>query len=252
MKIIFLGTGTSDGVPMIGCKCNVCKSKDKRDKRTRSSVLIQHKNKNYIIDTSLDFREQMLREKVDSLEAVFYTHHHADHSSGIVDLRSLNFMMHRHIDCYGNKDTMDVLKDKYDYIFNPVQIGGGIPDLEFHIIENATKFDDITVTPIPVKHGILNILGYRFNNFTYITDASSISDENIKLIKGSEILVLNGLRYRPHSTHLSLQESVNIADTIKAKKTFFTHLTHDVLHKNLEKELPKSMYAAYDGLTLEI
>ena len=252
MKIIFLGTGTSDGVPMIGCKCNVCKSRDKRDKRTRASVLIQHKNKNYIIDTSLDFREQMLREKVDSLEAVFYTHHHADHSSGIVDLRSLNFIMHRHIDCYGNKDTMEVLEDKYNYIFNPVQIGGGIPDLVFHIIEKPIKFDDITVTPIPVKHGILNILGYRFNNFTYITDASSISDESLKLIKGSEILVLNGLRYRPHSTHLSLQESVNIADMIKAKKTFFTHLTHDVLHKNLDKELPKNMYGAYDGLTLEI
>ena len=147
---------------------------------------------------------------------------------------------------------MDVLKSKYDYIFNPVQIGGGIPNLQFHIIENTTKFDDINVTPIPVKHGILNILGYRFNNFTYITDASFISDESLKLIEGSEILVLNGLRYRPHSTHLSLQESVNIADMIKAKKTFFTHLTHDVLHKNLEKELPKNMYAAYDDLTLEI
>ena len=231
MKVIFMGTGTSDGVPMIGCKCKVCTSKDKRDKRTRSSVLINHNNKNYIIDTSADFRWQMIRECIDNLDAVFYTHAHADHTSGIVDLRSLNFIMNRSIDCYGNKDTMDTLRDKYDFFFNTIQVGGGLPQVE---------------------HCVLNILGYRFNNFTNITDASFITDDSLKLIEGSEVLVLNGLRYRPHHTHLCLQQSVNIADKLGIKKVYFTHMTHDVLHRHLEKELPINMYPAYDGLTIEI
>ena len=252
MKITFLGTGTSDGVPMIGCKCPVCSSKNKRDKRLRASILIRDNGKNYVVDTSLDFRAQMLKEKVGRLEAVFFTHQHADHTSGIVDLRSLNFAMNRSIDCYGNKETMDILKDKYDYFFNPVQMGGGLPQVVFYHINKPMQFDGIKVIPIPIKHGVLNILGYRFNNFTYITDASFISEESFKLIEGTEILVLNGLRYRPHHTHLSLQESVNIADRIGAKKTYFTHMTHDVLHKNLERELPKNMFPAYDGLTIEI
>lgn len=252
MKITFLGTGTSDGVPMIGCKCKVCSSKDKRDKRLRASILIQNKGKTYTVDTSLDFRAQMLKEKVSELEAVFYTHQHADHTSGIVDLRSLNFAMNKPIDCYGNTETMDILKDKYDYFFNPVQIGGGLPQVNFHIIEKPMQFGDMKVVPIPIKHGVLNILGYRFDNFVYITDASFISEESFKLIEGTKILVLNALRYRPHHTHLSLQESVNIADRIGAKKTYFTHMTHDVLHKNLEKELPKNMFPAYDGLTIEL
>ena len=252
MKIIFMGTGTSDGVPMIGCKCKVCTSKDKRDKRTRSSVLINHNNKNYIIDTSADFRWQMIRECIDNLDAVFYTHAHADHTSGIVDLRSLNFIMNRSIDCYGNKDTMNTLRDKYDFFFNPIQVGGGLPQGVFHIIEKDIIFDDLKVIPIPVEHGVLNILGYRFNNFTYITDASFIKDDSLKLIEGSEVLVLNGLRYRPHHTHLCLQQSVNIADKLGIKKVYFTHMTHDVLHRHLEKELPINMYPAYDGLTIEI
>ena len=252
MHITFLGTGTSDGVPMIGCKCKVCTSKDKRDKRTRSSILIKNNNKNYIVDTSADFRQQMLREKVDSLEAVFYTHSHADHTSGIVDLRSLNFIMHTSIDCYGNKYTMDNLREKYDYFFNPIQVGGGLPQVVFHHIENEMLFDDIKVTPIPVEHGVLHILGYRFNNFSYITDASYISDESLKLLEGTEVLVLNGLRYRPHHTHLCLQESVNIADKLGVKKAYFTHMTHDVLHRHIEKELPANMYPAYDGLTIEV
>ncbi|WP_295154495.1 MBL fold metallo-hydrolase [uncultured Brachyspira sp.] len=252
MQITFLGTGTSDGIPMIGCKCKVCRSKDKRDKRTRSSILIRNNNKNYVVDTSADFRQQMLREKVDSLEAVFYTHQHADHTSGIVDLRSLNFMLHKSIDCYGNKYTMDNLRDKYDYFFNPVQVGGGLPQVVFYHIENEMMFDDIKVTPINVEHGVLNILGYRFNNFSYITDASYISDESLKLLEGTEILVLNGLRYRPHHTHLCLQESVNIADKLGVRKAYFTHMTHDVLHKNLERELPANMYPAYDGLSIQV
>lgn len=253
MHITFLGTGTSDGVPMIGCKCNTCKSNDKKDKRTRSSILITDNNKNYLIDTSLDFRYQMLREKIDSLDAVFYTHAHADHTSGIVDLRSLNFIMNsKPINCYGNEETMNTLKDKYDYFFHPFQIGGGLPQVIFNNIIGALKFDNINITPIKIKHGGLEILGYRFNDFTYITDASFISEESIKLIEGTKILVLNALRYRTHSTHFSLQESVDIADKLNVKEAYFTHMTHDILHRELKRELPSNMHPAYDGLKLYI
>lgn len=253
MEITFLGTGTSDGVPMIGCNCDVCKSKNKKDKRTRSSVMINYKNKNYLVDTSLDFRAQMLRENIQRLDSVFYTHSHADHVSGIVDLRSLNFAMGGiTINCYANCETIETLKDKYNYFFNPVQIGGGLPQVSFKTITEPIYSDDLKITPIPVKHGNLNILGFRFNNFTYITDASFISEESFKLIEGSDVVVLNALRYRPHSTHFSLQESVNIADRLKAKKTYFTHFTHDVKHNKVTKELPSGMYLAYDGLKIII
>lgn len=253
MEITFLGTGTSDGVPMIGCSCDVCQSKNKKDKRTRSSIIIKHKNKNYLIDTSLDFRAQMIKEKVKRLDAVFYTHSHADHTSGIVDLRSLNFIMGGvTINCYANHETIETLKYKYDYFFNPIQIGGGLPKVEFYPITKPIYFDDLEITPIPVKHGDLNILGFRFNNFTYITDASFINEDSFKLIEGSEILVLNALRYRPHSTHFSLQQSVDIAYKIKAKKTYLTHFTHDIKHSKVTKELPSGIYPAYDGLKIII
>ena len=252
MKITFLGTGTSDGVPVIGCNCEVCSSRDKRDNRTRTSIVINHNKKNYIVDTSLDFRYQLLREKIKNIECVFYTHHHADHTSGIVDLRALNFIMRKSINCYGNKPTMEILADKYDYFFNPVQRGGGLPQLNFHIVSEPFEVDGIKVSPIPVKHGILNIVGYRFNDFSYVTDASYISEKSLNIIKGSKVLVLNGLRYREHATHLSLRQAVNIADSLKIKKVYFTHITHDVLHRRLLKELPKNMKPAYDGLSFSI
>lgn len=249
MKITFLGTGTSDGVPLLGCNCEVCTSKDKRDKRTRTSILITHNSKNYIVDTSLDFRAQLLREKVNNIECVFYTHHHADHSSGIVDLRALNFTMKKSVNCYGNKPTVEILTDKYDYFFKPTQNGGGLPKVNFYDIAGPFEIDELKIIPIPIKHGVLNILGYRFNNFSYITDSSYISERSLNLIRGSDILVLNALRYRPHTTHLSLQEAVNIADKLKVKKVYFTHMTHDILHRRLLKELPKNMKPAYDGLS---
>ena len=252
MKITFLGTGTSDGVPVLGCNCEVCTSKDRRDKRTRTSIVINYNNKNYIVDTSLDFRYQLLREKIKNIECVFYTHHHADHSSGIVDLRALNFTMRKSIDCYGNKSTMEILADKYDYFFNPVQKGGGLPQVHFYHISEPFELDGLKITPIPVKHGILSILGYRFNDFSYITDSSYISESSLNIIKGSKVLVLNALRYRGHSTHLSLQEAVNIADSLQIKKVYFTHMTHDILHRRLLKELPKNMQPAYDGLSFVV
>lgn len=253
MRVTFLGTGTSDGVPLIGCKCDICRSTNKKNKRTRSSIMITHNYKNYLIDTSIDFRYQMIRENVDSLEAVFYTHNHADHVSGIVDLRSLNFVMGgKTINCYANEPTLNNLKDKYDYFFKPTQLGGGLPKVLFHQIDKPLLFDDIKVTPLKVLHGNMNILGYRFNNFSYITDVSFISDETLQLLEGTEVLVLGALRYKPHPTHLSLQEAADISNIIKPKATYFTHMTHNVEHKELSRQLPKNMYPAYDSLKIEV
>ena len=253
MKVTFLGTGTSDGVPLIGCKCDICRSKDKKDKRTRSSIMITHNNKNYLIDTSIDFRYQMIREDVDELEAVFYTHHHADHVSGIVDLRSLNFVMGgKVINCYANEPTLDNLKEKYEYFFTPTQLGGGLPKVLFHQIDKPILLDDIKITPLKVLHGNMNILGYRFNNLAYITDASFISEETLKLLEGTETLILGALRYKPHPTHMSLQEAVDISNIIKPKVTYFTHMTHNVKHSELSKQLPKNIYPAYDTLKIDV
>lgn len=253
MTITFLGTGTSDGVPMIGCDCDVCLSRDKRDKRLRSSVLITSKNKNYIIDTSSDFREQMLKHKVKNLECVLFTHHHADHVSGIVDIRALNFAMGgRSINCYGNDETINTLKDRYSFFFNPAQMGGGLPLVNFTTIDSALQINDLTITPLKINHGKLNILGYKINNLAYITDASFIPEETIEQVKGVDVLVLNALRYRSHGTHLSIREAVDIADIIGARETYFTHMTHDVSHKRLSRELPHGLHPAFDNLKLEI
>lgn len=252
MEITFLGTGTSDGVPMIGCCCSVCKSKDKRDKRLRSSLLIKNDIKNYIIDTSLDFREQMLREKIRHIDKVFYTHSHADHIAGIVDLRSINCAMDgKVIKCYGNKETIEELKIKYDFFFNPPQKGGGLPLTNFEIIEKAIHIDGIKITPLKVWHGILPILGYKFNEkFAYITDASKLEADTLKEIKGIDTLVINCLRYRPHSTHLSAQEVVDIVLSLGIKKVYLTHMTHDIGHRKFTKDLPKNIKPAYDGMKI--
>lgn len=254
MKITFLGTGTSDGVPMIGCKCPVCKSRNKKNKRLRSSVLISHENNNYLIDTSSDFRAQMLREKVNHIESVFYTHAHADHTYGIVDLRAMNWVMgNKTINCYGNKETMDELYDKFSFIFNPnTQKGGGLPNLKFDVIDKPMTTSNMTITPINVYHGRLPILGYRFNNFAYITDASNIEDSSLKLIDGVDTLVFNALRYRNHGTHYGAQSVVNIVEKLDVKRVYLTHMTHDIEHNKFLRELPKNVEPAYDGLKIHV
>ena len=253
MKITFLGTGTSDGVPMIGCKCEVCRSRNKKNKRLRSSILITHKDKNYLIDTSIDFREQMLRENINHIENIFYTHSHADHTYGIVDIRAINWAMNnKTIDCYGNKETMDDLSKRYDFIFNPIQRGGGLPSIKFKIIDKPMQIDGLTIIPINILHGILPILGYRFNNFAYITDASKIEKSSLDIIKDVDVLVINTLRYRDHSTHFGAQTAVDIIQSLNVKRTYLTHMTHDINHNKFLHELPKNIKPAFDGLKIYI
>lgn len=250
MKITFLGTGTSQGIPIIGCKCRICSSQNTKDKRLRSSVMIEVEGKRFVIDTGPDFREQMLREKVDGLDAVIYTHEHRDHVAGLDDLRAFNYIQNRKMDLYANTKTQDAIRQQFNYVFNEKRYPG-IPEVEFHTIyDNPFTIGGVKFIPIQVKHLYLPILGFRIGNFTYITDANFISEEEKNKIVGSEVLVLNALRKEKHPSHFTLDEAIELATELKCKMTYFTHISHQLgLHEEVEKFLPENIRLAYDGLT---
>lgn len=253
MKITFLGTGTSQGVPIIGCKCEVCLSKDPKNKRLRSSVMVEVQGKNFVIDTGPDFRQQMLQEKVDFLTAVVYTHEHRDHVAGLDDIRAFNFILKKKIDLYATEKTQSAIKDQFGYIFNEKKYPG-IPEVNLHTIENKRfQIEGVEFTPILIKHMHLDVLGFRIGNFTYITDANFISEEEKKKIQGSEVLVLNALRKEPHPSHFTFDEAVHLAKELKCKTTYFTHISHQLgLHELVEKELPGDIRLAYDGMKIQM
>jgi phosphoribosyl 1,2-cyclic phosphate phosphodiesterase len=251
LKITLLGTGTSTGVPMVACDCTVCRSDDPRDKRLRVSVLIEHEDKNIVIDTSADFREQMLRNNVRHLEAVIYTHHHYDHIAGFDDLRAFQFLRKKAPTCYADAATADNIKRVFNYAFGAaMQKGGGLPEVPVEII-GTVRFDvlGLNVIPIPLLHGKMPILGFRIGSFAYLTDCSKIPSTSMKLLRDLDVLVLDGLRHKPHPTHLSIEESVKIADKLGARMTYLTHMNHDILHARDEKHLPSNVRFGYDGLS---
>lgn len=252
MNVTFLGTGTSDGVPMIGCTCEVCTSRDKRDKRFRTSLMIENEGRVLLVDASMDFRLQMLRAKATRIDALFITHPHADHIFGLDELRQVNRLMRAPINIYTNAYAIDEIKRRFGYFFNPPQRGGGVANIAIHEFTKKNTFFGVDVTPLPVKHGILDIIGFRFNDLVYITDASEIPASTMGLVKGCDVLIMNALRYREHSTHFNLQQAVDIAFKIGARETYFIHLTHDVKHARLLRELPKGMRPAYDGQTITL
>ena len=255
MKITFLGTGTSTGVPMIACNCEVCTSADNRDKRLRSSVLIQHNNKNIVIDCGPDFRQQMLKANVQSVEAILMTHGHRDHTGGIDDIRAYNFALKRDIDFYLNESTEEILLRHFDYAFDIHNKYPAKPRLKLNLIEDKPfKIDDIEILPIKVLHGNMPVLGFRINDFTYITDANYIPEEEKEKIKGSKVLVLNALRWYGHPSHFTAQEAIALAGEINAPTTYFTHISHHLgLHADIEEnKLGNNMWLAYDGLQLEL
>ncbi len=253
MKITFLGTGTSQGVPLIGCDCEVCLSTDEKDKRLRSSILIEDQGYVFVIDTGPDFRQQMLRENVKRLDAVIFTHEHRDHIAGLDDIRAFNFTMKQAIDVYADANVDRALRKSLWYIFSEEKYPG-IPEVRMHHISGDpftvghTKF-----IPIEVLHHKLPVWGFRVNSFTYITDANFISEKEKEKIYGSEVLVLNALRREKHISHFSLEEAITLAEELKPKTTYLTHISHQLgKHEDIEKELPPHIHLAYDGLKLDL
>jgi phosphoribosyl 1,2-cyclic phosphate phosphodiesterase len=252
-KITFLGTGTSQGVPLITCECEVCNSLNKKDNRLRTSVLIEHKGTKIVIDTGPDFRYQMLREKVKSLDAVLFTHGHKDHTAGMDDIRAYNYSMQQDMDVYASEETQEVLKREFQYIFSNIAYPG-IPKVKLHTIGNAPfKIKNVDLLPIRVMHHKLEVFGFRVGDISYITDANFIEEAEKLKIKGSKILVLNALRKEAHISHFTFQEALDLAKELNCESTYFTHISHQLgTHEAISKELPDGIYLAYDGLSLEV
>ncbi len=253
MRITFLGTGTSQGVPIIACQCYVCQSKDTKDKRLRSSILIEDKGKVFVIDTGPDFRQQMLRESVKTLDAVIYTHEHKDHTGGFDDIRAFNYVQSKEMDIYASERVQQAIRRDYAYVFSDFKYPG-IPEIKFHLLENKlTSIEGLNFLPIEVMHYKLPVFGFRINDFTYITDANYISDMEKEKIKGSKIIVINALRKEAHISHYTFEEAIKLMEELKPEKAYLTHISHQLgLHSEVEKELPAFISLAYDGLKIEI
>lgn len=251
MTITFLGTGTSQGVPVIGCPCEVCKSLDYRDKRLRSSIHIQVNGQSFVIDTGPDFRQQMLREHINHVDAILFTHAHRDHTAGLDDVRAYNFLQNMDMPVYGSQETLDQLKNDFAYIFEK-HYYPGLPRLDLRLIDNDPfSINGVTIIPLPVMHLRLTVLGFRIGDFSYITDANFISNETYQKLAGTKVLVLNALQQEPHISHFTLQQAIEVAQKVNAEKTYFTHLSHKMgLHAAVSKQLPESVYLACDGFTL--
>lgn len=253
IKATFLGTGTSIGVPVITCDCPVCTSKDHRDKRTRTSILIEVNGMTFVIDCGPDFRQQMLRQNVMNLDAVIFTHEHRDHIAGLDDVRAFNYVLNKKIDIYGTPMVMEAIQTEFPYIFSEARYFGA-PQLTIHHIgEEPFEIEGLTIIPIPALHEKLPVTGYRIGDFTYLTDVSFISEKSIALIQGSRIMVLNALRNSKHVSHLSVPEAVEIIEKIAPEQGYLTHLSHFVgLHEEVNNRLPGNIRLAYDGLTVEV
>ncbi len=253
MKITFLGTGTSQGVPFIGCPCPVCQSDNKKDNRLRSSIFIETPEANIVIDTGPDFRYQMLRAGVKRLDAVIYTHGHKDHIAGLDDIRAFNYFQNMAIPIYATLETQAGLKREFSYIFSEFTYPG-IPQITLNTINGEDSFiiNGLTITPIKTLHYKLEVLGFRIGDFTYITDANFIAPEELDKTRGSKAIVLNALRNEPHISHFTLAEAIDIAKSTGIQDTYFTHISHQLgLHDVVDSNLPPGMHLAYDGLVLE-
>lgn len=253
MKITFLGTGTSQGVPVIACACGVCTSKDKKDKRLRTSVMVEVNGKVFVIDSGPDFRYQMLREQVRQLDAILFTHEHKDHVAGLDDVRAFNFKHDREIDVYAEERVQRALRNEFSYIFSGIDYPG-LPRVILHELKNEKiTVQGVEVIPIRLIHHKLPVFGFRIGDFSYITDAKTIPEHEKEKVKGSKILVLNALRKETHLSHFTLDEAIALALDLKAESTYFTHLSHQMgRHQEVEAELPPGIHIAYDGLQLEI
>ncbi|NLN74976.1 MAG: MBL fold metallo-hydrolase [Armatimonadetes bacterium] len=252
MRITFLGTGTSHGVPMIGCDCPVCRSDDPKNTRTRSSVYIETGESRILIDTTPEMRIQMLREDISRVDAILFTHSHADHIFGLDDVRRFNDFNRCALPCYGNDVTLRDIRRSFEYVFVPTQIGGGKPSLDLIAVNGPFTAAGISVIPIKVKHGKLDVLGYRIGDFAYVTDVSFIPETSLDLLENLNTLVLGVIRPKPHETHLSLGEGVELVEMLQPKRAYFTHIAHQLDHQSTNAILPQHIRLAYDGLQIDV
>jgi len=253
-SVLVLGSGTSHGVPMIGCDCATCRSDDPRDTRSRASILITVPGgPSILVDTSPDLRSQALQHNLRRVDAILYTHSHADHVMGLDDVRRFNSLQRAAIPCYGDRRTLADVRRIFGYAFDEAAAqGGGIPKLVLFPLGGAFSIGPATFTPVPLLHGSRRIYGYRLGNFAYLTDCSAIPEDSWRLLDGVEVVILDALRERPHTTHLSISESLAIVKRLAPERAFFTHMCHDLPHVATCARLPEGVELAYDGLTIEI
>jgi phosphoribosyl 1,2-cyclic phosphate phosphodiesterase len=253
LTITFLGTGTSTGIPMIGCECAICQSTDPADKRLRSSILVRSATTSLVVDTTPDFRYQMLRLNMKHLDAVVFTHPHKDHIAGLDDIRAFNFFMQKPMQVYANTLTEEALRRDFYYAFTETKYPG-IPEIELITIdETPFQVGDIDVIPILVWHHKMPVYGFRFGDFTYITDANRIDDEEKEKIKGSKVLVVNALRKAQHISHFTLDEAIALVNELNIPEAYFTHISHQLgFHQHINAALPRHIKLAYDGLTCKL
>jgi len=251
MKITILGSGTSTGIPMVGCHCQVCSSDDPRNKRTRTSLLVVHDGYYILVDTSTDLRVQALRENIPKIDAVLYTHAHADHIHGIDDLRGFHFQHKKIIPCYASQETLDSIDSKFSYIFTGLSEDGYHQLLEPQPVAGSFELFGLEITPIPLLHGAMPTTGFRFGGFAYLTDCSGLADAALPLLQGLDVLVIDALRYTPHPNHFNIPGAIETAQRIGAARTYLTHLTHEVPHED-ENRLPADIFFAYDGLSFDL
>lgn len=248
----FLGTGTSTGVPVLGCNCEVCRSADPRDNRLRSSALLRHGKKNVVIDTGPEFRIQCLRASVKYLNAVLLTHDHSDHLHGIDDLRALSLFKHKTLPVWSGPETLAAVRERFAYFWKPMQVGGGVPDISLHAVAGPFQAGGMTIVPVPIRHGRMNILGYRIGDAAYMTDISQLPESSLPLVQGVGTMIISCVRYRFHHTHLNIAGVKRLHKLVRPGRTILTHLTHYFSHKTLLEIMPPDIIPAYDGMKIDI
>ncbi len=249
LTLTLLGTGTSHGVPAIACQCPVCNSDDPRNQRFRCSVLLQYGGWNVVVDTATEFRLQAIRAGITRLDALLFTHSHADHISGLDDVRAFSERQGGPIPCYGSPECLEDIRRRFDYIFKPTQLGGGKPRLEMTPIQGPFDLFGLEVVPVPVYHGKLLVLGFRIGKVAYVTDCNLIPDSSMELLRGLDLLILDALRWRPHPTHFTVDEALRVVAELRPARSYLTHLTHDLDYVSTNALLPPGVELAYDGLT---
>jgi phosphoribosyl 1,2-cyclic phosphate phosphodiesterase len=253
-QVTFLGTGTSTGVPMIGCECAVCRSDDPRDKRLRPSIFVSVTGRaGIVVDTTPDFRQQALTYGIARLDAVLFTHSHADHILGLDDIRRFNWIQGGPIPCYATARTWDDIRKTFHYAFDGVaRLGGGIPKIDVRGIEGPFSIGGVSVVPVPLWHGDAPILGFRFGGFAYLTDCNRLDDAAWPLVAGVETIVLDALRDKPHTTHFTVAQALDVIERIRPRRAYLTHMSHDLGHAATNARLPRGVELAYDGLVLDV